>query len=816
MESLLQDIRFGLRRLARSPGFAAIAIVSLALGVGANTAIFSLVNAVLLKPLPVANPEQLVAVGVRGKGDSMRAFSYPNYIDFRDRNQVLSGLFVERIAPISLSLAGNNQRIWGYLVSGNYFDVLGVQAIKGRTFAPEEDKTRLSHPVAVISHGSWLRRFGGDPDLVGKEMLLNGRPFKIIGIAPEGFTGTEIIYTPEIWIPMNMLGWIEPGANWLDQRGTQNIFAVGRLKPGVTIRQAQASLNILNDQLAREYPDDNEGQTIRLFPPGLIIPDLHGAVVSFSWVLMGAVALVLLVACTNLASLLLARGTERRREIAIRLALGANRFRLLRQLVTESMLLSLAGGAMGVVLAYWMTGALVSFKPPLDFPLTIGLVLDWRVMVFAFAASLVTGILFGLMPALQATNPDLVGALKDTTSQAGLRPSKLRSGLVVAQFALSLVFLIGAGLVVRALKQVQMTNHGFDPEKRLMMSVDPGLQGYDRSRGLQFYRDVVRKVGSFPGVRSAVVTTFVPLSLNFSSNSVFAEGQPAERGANIPTAMVANVGAAYFETMGVDLIAGREFTEQDGEKSTPVAVVNQTFIRTLFPEVRNEADALGRRVSFDGAQGPFMQIVGVARDGKYFNIGEEPRSFIYTPMLQRYDNSATLVVRTAGDPEAMIAPLRGEVQSLDSKMPVFDVKTMNEHMRLSLFPSRIAATILGGFGVLALILTAIGIYGVTSCTVAQRTREIGIRMALGADRAGVARMVVRQGMKLAAIGLAIGVVFALMLTRLMSGLLFGVSPSDPITFAIIPAILGGVALGACLVPARRATSVDPIVALRRD
>jgi putative ABC transport system permease protein len=381
---------------------------------------------------------------------------------------------------------------------------------------------------------------------------------------------------------------------------------------------------------------------------------------------------------------------------------------------------------------------------------------------------------------------------------------------------LSLVFLIGAGLVVRALQQVQMMNPGFDPENRLMMSVDPGLQGYDKPRGLQFYRDVVARIESVPSVRSAVVTTFVPLSLSFSSKGVFVEGQPAERGANVPTAMVANVGDDYFGTIGVDLLAGREFTEQDGEKSTPVAVVNQTFVRTLFPEVRTAADALGKRVSYDGAQGPFMQIVGVARDGKYSNIGEEPRSFIYTPMLQRYDSSAILVVRTAGDPEAIIASLRGELQSLDPKMPVFDVKTMKEHMRLSLFPARIAAALMGGFGVLALILTAIGIYGVTSYSVAQRTREIGIRMALGADRAGVARMVVGQGMKLAAMGCVIGLVFATMLTRLMSGLLFGVSPTDPVTYAIIPAILAGVALGACLVPARRATIVDPIVGLRRD
>jgi predicted permease len=816
METLWQDVRFGIRRLIKSPGFTAIALVSLALGVGANTAIFSLVNTVLLNPLPVTNPGELVAVGVRGKGDSMRAFSYPNYIDFRDRNEVLSGLLISRMVVMSLSREGNNQRLWGYLVSGNYFDVLGVPAIKGRTFAPEEDQTPLSHPVAVISYGCWMRQFGGDPNVVGQDIQVNGRPFKVIGIAPEGFRGTEIIYTPDIWVPVNMLAWIEPGADWLNKRDTQNSFATARLKPGVSRQQAQAALNLLSDQLAREYPDDNEGLTITLFPPGLIIPDLHGAVVSFSWVLMGAVGLVLLIACTNLASLLLARGTERRREIAIRLAMGANRVRLIRQLLTESLLLSLLGGALGLALAQWMIGALLALRPPIDFPLTIALVVDWRVMLFAMLASVVTGILFGLMPALQATNPDLVGALKDTTSQAGFRRSRLRSGLVVAQFAFSLVFLIGAGLVVRALQQVQTMSPGFEPANRLTMSMDPALQGYDEVRGHKYYHDLIERVESLPGVLSAAVASSIPLSLNYSSSGVFVEGQPAERGANIPESMVGTVGAGYFETMGIPLVAGRGFTDQDREKSTSVAVVNETFARTILPGVETPSDAIGKRISFRGPEGPFIQIVGITRDGKYFNIGEDPRPFLYRPLLQDYIQGAVLVVRTEGDPQSMIASVRSGVQSVDPAMPLYDVKTMEEHLQMSLFPARIAATILGGFGFLALILSAIGIYGVTSYSVAQRTREIGIRMALGANRADVSKMVVGHGMKLAGIGFGIGFGLALVLTRLMSTLLFGVSPTDPVTYVLITVILGGVALGACLVPARRATKVDPMTALRYD
>ncbi|HMG36955.1 MAG TPA: ABC transporter permease [Blastocatellia bacterium] len=816
METLIQDIRFGVRRLVKSPGFAFIAIVSLALGVGANAAIFSLVNTVMLRPLPIANPSQVVAVGVRAKNDSMSALSYPNYVDLRDRNDVLSGLIVERFAPISLSRDGNNERMWGYLVSGNYFDVLGVNAFKGRTFAPDEDRTKLTHPVAVIGYGCWQRRFGGDPDLVGKEILLNDHPFRVIGIAPPGFAGTEIIYTPEIWVPLMMDEWIEPGSKWMDDRDSGNLFAIGRMKPGVNPKQAQASLNLLMTDLGREYPDVNEGLSLKLFPPGLIIPDLQGAVVSFAWVLMGAVALVLLIACTNLASLLLARGTERRREVAIRLAIGASRYRLIRQLLTESTLLALAGGAAGILLAQWLVELVQAFKPPVDFPITFALAVDWRVVVFALSASLLTGILFGLLPAMQSTNPDLVSALKDTSSQAGYRKSRMRGALVVAQFALSLVFLIGAGLVVRSLQRVQSMNPGFEVSNRLMMSMDLYLQGYDEQRGLQFYRQVVERAESIPGVRSAAVTTYIPLSLNYSGRNVYAEGQAVERGGNAPSAMWGAAGPGYFQTLGVPLLAGREFTAQDNKQSTAVCVVNGTFVRQWFPQLGSPDEAIGRRVSFQGPSGPFMQIVGVAKDGKYFNIAEDPASFIYTPMFQKYDGGGNLVVRTESDPKAMIETIRREVQAVDPKLPLYDLKTMSEHMSLALFPARIAASVLGGFGLLALILAAIGIYGVTSYMVAQRTREIGIRIALGAEPVGVAKLVLSSGLKLVVIGLGIGLAGAFLLTRFMSSILFAVSPTDPLTFGGIVAILLGVALLACFIPAIRATRVDPVVALKSD
>jgi predicted permease len=815
MDTLLQDLRFGVRRLAKSLGFTFIAIISLALGIGANTAIFSLVNTVFLRPLPVEQPEQLVSVYPVAKDDSVGSFSYPDYRDFRDRNDVFSGMFVTRFVPVSLSRDGVNERIWGYLVSGNYFDVLGVKAALGRTFLPEEDRTELSHPVVVLGYDCWRRRFGANPEIVGKSIILNDHSFTVIGIAPQGFTGTEHAYTPELWIPMMMLKWIEPGSNGLERRGTHNMFATGRLKPGVSYAQAIASLNILAEQLGREYPDTNEGVRIMLTPPGLIHPLLRGPVVGFTGVMMLTVGLVLLIACTNLANLLLARATERRKEIAIRLALGASRRRLIRQLLTESVLLSVAGGMVGFLIALWIVDLAVAFKPPIDFPLTINLSVDARVFGFSLLVSLITGVLFGLVPAWQATRTDLVSDLKDATLQAGARRSLLRSGLVIAQVALSLVFLVAAGLVVRALQHLQTMNPGFDPENALMLSVDLGLQGYDEARGQQFYRQLVERVGSLPGVRLASLADNIPLSLSRYSMDIHVEGQPVARGAEIPRAMNATVGLNYFATMGIPLLRGRDFNEGDKEGATRVVIVNETFARRFFPGPNPMEDAIGKRVS-NSSRGPFFEIIGIARDGKYFSIGEAPEPFIYFPLLQSYTSNATLVVRTATDPKQMIPTIRREVQMLDDKLPVFDVKTLTEHLGLSLFPARIAATLLGGFGLLALVLAGIGIYGVMSYSVAQRTREIGIRMALGAGQGDVLKMVVGQGMIMASIGVIIGLLVALALMRVMASILYGISATDPLTFASVTMLLACVALLACYIPARRAARVDPMVALRYE
>ncbi len=812
MGNLLQDLRYGARMLLKRPGLTVIAVVTLALGIGANTAIFSLVNTVLLRPLPVDRPEQLVSLNsVSPTGEnSIPTLSYPNYRDYRDRNEVLAGTLCYRFAPISLSNNGVNERMWSYLVSGNYFDVLGVRPALGRFFTQEDDKAPGAHPVAVITYNCWQKRFGGSADAVGQSMIVNGRSFSIIGVAQQGFYGSEISYVPEMWFPMMMLEQIEPGNNYLENRDAANFFVQGRLKPGVTTPQAEGALKAIAAQLAREYPNENENKTIELSPPGLFGAFMRGPILGFAGVLMAVVGLVLLLACTNLANLLLARATERRKEIAIRLAIGASRRRLVRQLLTESVLLATCGGVLGLGLAYWLVDAMVGLKPPLDIPLSTELHIDYRVLLFTAAVSVLTGVVFGLLPALQATNPDLVPALKDETAISGYRRSWLRSGLVVFQVSLSLLLLICAGLVLRGLQRAQLLNPGFVPQHAIEMSFDPNLQGYDGPRSKTFKRQLLERVRALPGVEYAGVSNFVPLSMNINNNSIFVEGAPQERGANIPQAMTSGASPGFISALGADLLQGRDFVEQDGERKQREAVINETFARRFWPG----QSALGKRFSLEAAAGPWVEVVGMMRDGKYFSLSEDPAPFVFLNLRPENGSYLTLVVRTASEPQSVIGALRSEFQQLDANLPVYNVKTMTEHMALPLFPARVAAMLLGSFGVLALILAAIGIFGVMSYAVSQRTREIGIRMALGANASGILKLVVGHGLKLIVLGMGIGLAGAFAGTRLMSALLYGVSATDSVTFVVIALLLTGVALLACYLPARRATKVDPMTALR--
>ena len=810
---LWQDVRYGFRRLRQSPGFTALAILSLALGIGANTAIFSLVDTVLLRPLPVAKPAQLVAVyGTLHNGADFTIQSYLNYKDYRDRSgDVLSGLIAYRFAPMSLSHGSSNERVWGYEVSGNYFDVLGVRPILGRAFLPEEDVTPGAHPVAMLGYGCWQKRFAADPAIVGRTVTLNGHTFNIIGVAPKGFVGTEVAYSPEVFVPMAMAREIEPGSEWLESRDNDNIFVVGRLKDNVSTQQAESALQAITLQLAREHPQENEGRGVRLMSPGLFIPDIRSSVITFAGVLMVVVGLVLLLACVNLANLLLARATERRKEIAIRLALGASRARLVRQLVTESVLLALAGGAAGLLLAAWLNDLVAATRLPTDIAILFDLRIDWRVMTFTLVVSVLTGVVFSLLPALQASKPELVPALKDEASLGGFRRSRLRNTLVIVQVALSLVLLASAGLIVRSLQAAQRMRPGFNPENAVALSFDVGLQGYDEQRGRDFQRQVLERAQNLPGVASAALVYNVPLSLNFNSTTIYTEGQAATTSSQLPLAIPNYVSPNYFHTMEIGL-RGRDFTEQDNKKESRFAIVNETFARKFWPD----GDAIGKRFNYSGPKDPYWEVIGVAADGKYESLGEPAKPAFYRPLLRDYNSTISLVARTQGDPQAVITALRREILALDPTLPLYDVKTLTEHMQIPLFPARMAAAVLGSFGLLALLLAAVGIYGVMSYVVAGRTREIGVRMALGASARDVLKLIVGQGMMLAVIGLGVGLAVAFAAARLLTSLLYGVSPADPLTFATITMLLAAVALLACYIPARRATKVDPMVALRYE
>ena len=806
---LWQDIRFGLRMLRKSPGFTLVAVLSLTLGIGANTAIFSLVNTALLRPLPIAKPEQLVALNNASENRTFPTFSYPNYKDFRDRSESFSGLIGYRFTPCSLSHDGINERLWGYEVTGNYFDSLGVTAALGRLISPDDDRDPGASPVAVVSYKCWQQRFGSSPGIIGRDVIVNGRGYTIIGVAPQGFYGTEIISAPDMWFPVAMQAQLEIGRSWLDERAVENLFVQGRLKPGVSSAQAQASLNEIALQLEREYPDVNEDKRVVLSPPGLIGNAFRGPVLGFTGLLMVVVGLVLLLACTNLANLLLARAADRRREIAVRLSLGASRARLVRQLLTESLLLSCSGGVLGLLLASRLVELATAFKLPIDVPVAINLQLDYRVFIFTCLISLATGALFGLLPAWQATKGDLVPALKDEFAFGGYRRSWLKNSLIVFQIALSLVLLIGGGLMMRALQQAQTIELGFSPERAAEVSFDLRLQGYDDARGREFQRRLLERVRAIPGVQFAGLTDMAPVDLHFSRDRVFLEGQPPQRLANVPGAMTNRATPGYFQAMGTRLVRGRDFTEQDDDKAERVAIINESFARRFFPG----EDPIGKAFRLGSPESPQRQVVGVVQDGKYAGLNEDPKPFVSRPLWQSYSGATTVIVRTAGDQEKLIVLVRNEAQQLDPNLPIAS-RTLIERMSLPLLPARVAAAVLGGFGLLALALAAIGIYGVMSYAASKRTHEIGIRMALGAQKSDVLKLVIRQGVTLTLIGMTIGSLAALILTRSMKSLLFGVSATDPLTYAGVALLLAGVALVACYLPARRASRVDPMVALR--
>jgi len=827
MNSLLQDLRYGARMLMKNPGFTLIAVVTLALGIGANTAIFSLVNVVFLRQLPVTEPRQLI-FGFSGTRNSpWQAISYPNYLEYRDHNRVFTGLAAYGEINVSLSSDERPDLVRGVIVTGNYFDVLGVRAVLGRTISPAEDRTPNAHPVAVISHRLWQRRFGGTAGVIGQQLLVNGHSFTVIGVAPAGFEGAELLETSDLYVPMMMQAVVRPprggfsgemNPDLLGRRGGGWLRMLGRLKPGVSFEQAQASLAIIDRQLAQTWPDTNRDNLVTLFPVSKIDPRAYRPLSSAAALLLAVTGIVLLIACANVANLLLARASARRKEIAVRLALGAGRLRLVRQLLTESVLLALVGGLGGLLLAVWAVELLKATPPPVGiFSFNLDFSLDGRVLGFTAALSLLTGIVFGLAPAWQAARPDILPVLKDeayATAQGGRR-FNLRSALVVAQVALSLVLLLCAGLFLRSLQRMQSVDPGFDAERLLTASLDINLLRYTTAQGREFYRQIIERVESLPGVERASLARVVPISGGGRQTNFILDGQPeAPDGGRNPgnqlTSATNVVGLKYFETMGIALLQGRDFSTQNADGAPGVVVINEAFARHYF----NGENPVGKRMRVGIPSPAWREIVGVVRDSKYRTLSEDPTPFIYQPLAQNHETGMALLVRTAGDPSSVAAGVRSAAHSLEKNLPLNDLQPLGSLLSSALYPARMGAALLLVLGSLALALAAVGLYGVMAYTVAQRTREIGVRMALGAQTRDVLRLVFKEAMTLVAVGMAIGWLGAAALARLLAGFLFGISALDAVTFAAIPVVLALVALLASYLPARRAARIDPLLALR--
>ena len=819
MATLLQDLKYGARLLLRSPALTIVAALSLALGIGANTTIFTLVNAVLLNPLPVKDVSTLVSVSTtevrNGQTQVFGAMSRLNFQDVRDKNDVFSGMIAAGFAPLSLSgTGGEPEQVFGGVVTGNYFDVLGVRMAVGRAFRPDEDQALGAHPVIVLSHGLWQRRFGARDDIVGKEITVNGRKFTVIGVAGQGFRGTFALGGPEAWVPMAMYREVmsDLALEFFNSRRALGYQVHARLKPGVTVQQANAQVAALFKGLEEAYPTENRGRSATTV--GLAESTLPGPfrqnLIRAGGLLMAIVGLVLLIACANVANLLLARATSRRQEIAVRLSLGATRGRLMRQLLTESVMLAVIGGIGGIVVAYWARALLWAYRPPFLQPAAIDLSFDTRVILFTAGVSLVTGFLFGLAPALQSSRSDLVVELKERTSvPSGSHWYSVRNLLVVGQVGLSFVALVSAGLFLRSLGNAQQIDPGFDGDRLMILGINAGTQGFDEPRGRELYRRTIERLQGVAGVDAVTVSTGVPLFGGGLGRTIFRGDQDANDPRNGRMTQVNQVGPDYFDTLGIRIARGRAFTANDREGSTAVAIINETMAKQYWP---NE-DPLGRQLRIFGDAVP-REIVGIARDIKYNFLGEDPTPYLYLPLEQNYSAQVVVQVRAAGDPDALLGTVRRELQQLEPTMPLLNVDTYRSVFSQSLWAPRMGAWLLGIFASLALMLAAIGLYGVMAYAVSQRRRELGIRLALGARRQDVRNMVVRQGVLLAAVGVVIGLGIAFALARLVTNLLYGVNGHDPLTFAIIPIVLLAVAVLATYIPASRASRVDPVDALR--
>jgi predicted permease len=820
LHSVLQDLRHGLRLARSSPALVTTAVVSLALGIGATVAMFALVNAVLLRPVPVESPEELVFLYTGTEESPYQVFSYPDFLDYRDGSSAFRGLAAFGEIDVSLSSDESPEEIRGLIASGSFFDVLGVEAALGRLFTAEDDRNPGEHPVLILSHAFWEKRFGGDPGVVGRELAINGRPYVVLGVAPRGFHGPLVLESFDLYVPMMMQAHVRPpragfsgemNPDLLERRSASWLSAVGRLAPGVSRAEAESSLRSTSARLEEEHPETNRGERASLYPLTKIDPRAYPLLRSVALLLMSVALLVLLVATANVVNLLLVRAVARRREIAVRLSLGGSRGRLVRQLLTESLSLALVGGALGVLLASWLLDGLGRLAPATGvFSFTLDFDVDGRVLAFALLASLVSAALVGIAPALEGSRYDLVSTLRGAAGAS--RPGSSFSGknaLVLAQIAFSIVLLIGAALFVESFRRSSAISPGFAAGEILTAQLRLELLRHTEPRARVFYREVVERTSALPGVEAVSLARTLPLAGAGRTSTLVVEGLESTDEIEVATNVV---GLDYFRAMGIALQRGRDFTTSDVAGSQLVVVVNESFVARYFPT----GDVLGSRVQIDSEDDDdWREVVGVVRDSKYRRLGEERTPYVYQPLAQQHETGVTLLVRGA-DPERFRSAVREILRDMEPHLPLSRIQPLDALLESSLFPARMGARLLTASAILAGILAAVGLYGVVSFAVSMRTREMGIRVALGARPETLTRLVLGEGFRLVGAGVLLGSILALAATRLISSFLHGVSATEPGVFLGAGAFLAMVMLGTAYVPARRAAGADPLIALRYE
>lgn len=813
LDTFVQDLRFAARMLRKNAGVTCVVVLTLALGVGANTAIFGLVNGVLLQRLPVPGAQQIVALAIQANGSPLGAmgFSYPEFAEFREQTASSCEVFGQSLERATLTADGHSDTISGSGVSSNYFSALGVKPALGRLILPGEQA------IMVLGYSYWQTKFGGSANVIGKQVRLAGKPATIVGVAPKEFRGQFSIFEFDLYVPLSTQFPDASASGFWRNRDIHLMLNLARLKPGVTIAEAQSEFDVISNRLAAEYPATDNGISVRVMDERLSrpIPYANSAFIMFSGLFLILGGLVLMLACTNIANILMARASVREREMAIRAALGGARSRLLRQMLTETLLTALLGGAVGVALASWLS-RLVSSLHLAGFPLQLSFGFDWRVFAYALVVVVLTAILAGLSPALRATRADVNAALHPGGRVDGARKKrhKVRGDLMAAQVAGSLMLLVVAGLFVRSLRAVERMDLGFDPSQLLNVTLDPALNDFSAAQTTEFYRELEQKVRALPGVQAASLAYAVPMGTVRGRQSVYVEGRPVLSSQRAPGVFFNDVDSAYFGTLRIPLLAGRTFTDADNENSVRVAIVNETMAKQFWPG----ENALGKRFSLVGDAGPFVEVIGVARNGKYRTLAEVPEPYLYLPLAQNFVSERTLQIRAAVQPETLIPEVQREILAMDARAPIEEIQTMKESLggTLGYFIFRLGASLAASLGLLGLLLAIVGVYGVVSYAATQRTQELGIRMALGASPRQILSLLLRQGAQLVAAGLVFGLAGAWALARAMSFMFVGVSPSDPLTYFSVATLLSAITLLACWIPARRAMRVDAMVALRYE